>query len=251
MKKSYTKNDLKKMMLSENLQLSEKEVKTLIGEELQKSSDDVDTDYIDLCFELLEKSEEKAQINVKKSVKRLRPFAVAAAIIVIFAVTVSAIHFNIPEAIARLVGKDVFFKYNLENADTSADGYALDNSELFKKCKDAGITPVTFPERFTQEDCKITSFEKRVAQGKTDLNISFDISGTLAEMQIQQGEDFDGDDTYSEINDAEMIKANGMDVLVFRLEESTVLVYKDGSVRYMIYMYCEYSDALRAAQGIK
>lgn len=48
------------MIFSNKSDLSKEEIKALIDKELSKNPEDVDTDYIDLCFELMsicEKSE--------------------------------------------------------------------------------------------------------------------------------------------------------------------------------------------------
>ena len=53
MKRKLSKKKLKKMIDSDFTDLSKEEIKALIQKEVNKGPDKLDTDYIDLCFELL------------------------------------------------------------------------------------------------------------------------------------------------------------------------------------------------------
>ena len=67
----------------------------------------------------------------------------------IFAVTASAIYFNIPENIAQLIDGNAEMVYPLENADTTADGYALLETDLAKELESFG-----YLKRTQQRDAK-------------------------------------------------------------------------------------------------
>lgn len=144
--------------------LSTEEIKVLIQKEADKEPDEIDTDYIDLCFELLSM---KSNSSNAKKVKFTKPakilFAVAALMVVfISTITVSAqFNLNIPQKIAQLINGNAEIDYNLEYAHTTADRYALLDTDLAKQFVDYGITPVTFPEEMIKGNCKITEIENK------------------------------------------------------------------------------------------
>ena len=83
MKKKLSKKKLKKMIDSDFTDLSTEEIKALIQKEVDKGPDKLDTDYIDLCFELLAvKSNAKSKrVKFKKPAKLI---IIAAELTVIF-----------------------------------------------------------------------------------------------------------------------------------------------------------------------
>ena len=157
MKRKLSKKKLKKMIDSDFTDLSTEEIKALIQKEVNKGPDKLDTDYIDLCFELLAvKGNAKGKrVKFKKPAKVL---LVAAALMVVFISTVTAsaqFNFDIPQNIAKLIDNNAEIDYNLENADTTADGYALLDSDFAKQLADYGITPVTFPEELIKDNLSL------------------------------------------------------------------------------------------------
>lgn len=91
------------MIDSDFTDLSTEEIKALIQKEVDKGPDKLDTDYIDLCFELLAvKGNAKGKrVKFKKPAKVL---LVAAALMVVFISTVTAsaqFNFDIPQNIAK------------------------------------------------------------------------------------------------------------------------------------------------------
>ncbi|MFR3418942.1 MAG: hypothetical protein ACLTSM_02640 [Eubacterium sp.] len=66
-------------------------------------------------------------------------------VVFISTVTASAqFNFDIPQSIAKLIDNNAEIDYNLENADTTADGYALLDSDFAKQLADYGITLLHF-----------------------------------------------------------------------------------------------------------
>ena len=206
MKNKFSKQDLKKMMFSNTYNLSKEEIKSLIDKELSKNPEDVDTDYIDLCFELMSICE-KSQNNVVSIKPRYikKPIMVAAVIIVlcISLISVSAIYFNIPQKIAQLVNGNAELQYPMENADTTADGYALLETDLAKELETFGITPVTFPETLVGKNCEITKIEN-VTIDETislDADIYFIYNGFEGNITITQFKPYDAITGIGSVND--------------------------------------------------
>ncbi len=259
MKNKFSKQDLKKMIFSNTSNLSKEEIKTLVDKELCKNPEDVDTDYIDLCFELMsicEKSENNVVSIKPRYVKK--PIMVAAVIMVlcISLISVSAIYFNIPEKIAQLVNGNAELQYPMNNADTTADGYALLETDLAKELESFGITPVTFPEALVGKNCIITKIENTTIDETISLNADIDFKyngfeSNLIIMQFKPQDEWNGVSTVMDIDAGEIISVNGMDVLVFEQTENCTIVYKDGLTEYNVILYCDFKTAKEFAQTIK
>ena len=257
MKRKLSKKKLKKMIDSDFTDLSTEEIKALIQKEVNKGPDKLDTDYIDLCFELLAvKGNAKGKrVKFKKPAKVL---LVAAALMVVFISTVTAsaqFNFDIPQNIAKLIDNNAEIDYNLENADTTADGYALLNTDLAKQLADYGITPVTFPEEMIKENSKITKIESISSDDISNIvSVYFYYNGQRGWLDIEQMSkelESTGVDTVLDIKSGRMINVNGMDVLVFEQENSCSIKYKDNFTTYDIHLDCNLETAIKFAKSIK
>lgn len=258
MKRKLSKKKLKKMIASDFTDLSTEEIKALIQKEVNKGSDELDTDYIDLCFELLSIKSNSQNAKKIKFTKPTKVLLASAVLIVIFisTITVSAqLNLNIPQKIAQLINGNAEIDYNLEYADTTADGYALLDSDLAKQLADYGITPVTFPEEMIKEKCKITKIEKDMNEDvlKT-IDIDFEYSGQRGSLYIQQiseTAESTGVSVVMDVESGQMINVNGMDVLVFEQENSCSIRYKDNFTTYDMSLYCDLETAIKFAESIK
>lgn len=257
MKRKLSKKKLKKMIDSDLTDLSTEEIKALIQKEVNKGPDKLDTDYIDLCFELLAvKGNAKGKrVKFKKPAKVL---LVAAALMVVFISTITAsaqFNFDIPQSIAKLIDNNAEIDYNLENADTTADGYALLDTDLAKQIADYGITPVTFPEELIKDNCKITKMESISSDDISNIvSVDFYYNGQRGWLDIEQMSkelESTGVDTVLDIKSGRMINVNGMDVLVFEQENSCSIKYKDNFTTYDIHLDCNLETAIKFAKSIK
>ena len=253
MKKKLSKKKLKKMIASDFTDLSIEEIKALIQKEVNKGSDELDTDYIDLCFELLSIKSSKAKFT-----KPTKVLLTAAVLMVVFVstITVSAqFNLNIPQKITQLINGNAEIDYNLENADTTADGYTLLDTDLAKQLADYGITPVTFPEEMTKENCKITKIESISSDHISNIvSIDFDYNsqqGCLTIEQMSKELETAGVSTVMDIKSGQMINVNGMDILAFEKENSCTIIYKDNLTKYNIYIDCNLETAIKLAESIK
>lgn len=257
MKKKLSKKKLKKIIDSDFTDLSTEEIKALIQKEVDKGPDELDTDYIDLCFELLavKGNAKSKRVKFKKPAKLI---IIAAALTVIFISTVTAsaqFNFDIPQNIAKLIDNNAEIDYDLENADTTADGYALLDSDLAKQLADYGITPVTFPEEMTKENCKVIQIED-VSVDKTWKIISVDFyynkqKGWLRVEQMSEEFETAGVSTVMDIKSGQMTNINGMDILLFEQEGSYKIKYKDNNTTYDISLDCDSETAIKFAESIK
>lgn len=246
------------MIASDFTDLSTEEIKALIQKEVDKGPDKLDTDYIDLCFELLSIKSNSTNAKKVKFTKSAKVLLIAATLMVVFisTITVSAqFNLNIPEKIVHLINGNAEIDYNLENADTTADGYALLDTDLAKQIADYGITPVTFPEEMIKENSKITKIKLDMNEDVLKIvDIDFEYNGQKGSLYIQQISENTGStgvNTVLDIKSGRMINVNGMDVLVFEQENSCSIRYKDNFTTYDIHLDCNLETAIKFAESIK
>lgn len=258
MKNEISKKKLKKMIAFDFTDLSTEEIKALIQKEVDKGPDEIDTDYIDLCFELLSIKNNSTNAKKVKFTKSAKVLLIAATLMVVFisTITVSAqFNLNMPQKIAQLINGNAEIDYNLENADTTADGYALLDSDLAKQLADNGITPVTFPEEMIKENSKITKIKLDMNEDVLKIvDIDFEYNGQKGSLYIQQISENTGStgvNTVLDIKSGRMINVNGMDVLVFEQENSCSIRYKDNFTTYDIHLDCNLETAIKFAESIK
>lgn len=258
MKNEISKKKLKKMIASDFTDLSTEEIKALIQKEVDKGPDEIDTDYIDLCFELLSIKNNSTNAKKVKFTKSAKVLLIAATLMVVFisTITVSAqFNLNMPQKIAQLINGNAKIDYNLENADITADGYALLDSDLAKQLADYGITPVTFPEKMIKENSKITKIKLDMNEDVLKIvDIDFEYNGQKGSLYIQQISENTGStgvNTVLDIKSGRMINVNGMDVLVFEQENSCSIRYKDNFTTYDIHLDCNLETAIKFAESIK
>lgn len=262
MKNKKGKKKILKAINFDLANLSAEEIKGLIDEETAKEADDIDMDYIDLCFRLLEtKKNEEGQLKVRKpkGKKPIKTILIAAVLSLLLAssLTVFAmIKLDIPQSIAKLEDTNAQIDINLENADTSADGYALTETDLAKRLAEFGISPITIPQELTNGSCVIKSIENNTAEESLakNANIEFEYAGSNAYLvisQFAQNFEFVGESTVMDVSAGKMINVNGMDVLVFEQKSGCSIEYRDGLTQYNIYVNTDFENAIKFAETIK
>ena len=235
-------------------EMTDSEINHLIDKELQKDSEEVDMDYIDLCFELLEARKRNAPARKKRGVTYRRAL-IAAAVVILFVATgitasASAVRENIPKILAN------FVTYNTGRSGTSADGYALSDTELAKKLADFGIAPVTFPEKMLEEDCEITNisnvFEDETSSVSAIIDFAYKgIGGEFTVLQFARDTEWTGTNNSRDVISAQVISVKGMGVLVLEQEGSCLISYKDHFTVYYIELNCDMETAIAFADSIK
>lgn len=244
--------------------LSCEELKEIIKTESEKEYENINTDLIDLCFDILATKEEYTNaLPVKKNSHRkikIRNTIIAAVFIVSIAVVTTAsaqfFNFNIPKEISSWFEGHARTEINLKLADTTADGYLLEDSDLVKGLQAQGLYPITLPEELIKENSEIIKIDNIT----TDSTISLDIYikfnynnalGTLAVSQYSEDFEWTGEMVDMDVLSAEMIKVNGMDVLIFEHENNCTICYKDNFTTYEIYIETDFETAKLFAQSIK
>lgn len=261
----FSKNELLEMINSGLTKLTEEEILELITEELNKENAQVDMDYIDVCYDLLEikrnnKINNTALAVKAKSKRPIKVLLIAAvfvfATISTFVVSAQVFNFNIPQKIAELINGNAEIDMTFEFANTQADKYSLLNSELASKLAEHNISPVTFPKEMITENCSITNIDYSSDENtvSSDATVYFKYKNIYGNMLIQQfNNDYQFDGTYSEMDvlSGQMLSVNGMDILVFERDNSCSIIYRDNVTEYNIYLESDIETAIDFAQSIK
>lgn len=260
MKSRIKKKKLIRMIHSGVTDFSKEDIKAFIRTELEKDESEIDTDYVDMLTKLLVIKQHEQPKKKTYYKKPLRALIAAAVIIVLLvsALTVSAqvFNFNIPQKVAQLISGNAEIDFNLENADTIADGYALTETDLAKRLAEFGISPVTFPEELIKENCKINIIENQTQNEiwEHTASIEFEYQNKFGDITITQYENdfiWNGATVLENVISGQLISANGLDVLVIEQESSCNIEYKDNLIKYDIYLECDISTALAFAESIK
>lgn len=261
-----TNNEFKQVLLDDSVLMSKQELEEIIENELNKSESEMDADLIEYCLDSIKKLQLSEESNKKEESKKVfvvNPkiwrvlVAMSVILTFVFAVTASAIYFNIPENIAQLIDGNAELDMNLENADKTADGYALLETDLAKELESFGITPVTFPEALVSDECKILKIENITVDKaiSLDAHINFEYKGLLGRVLIEQFMPMDsewvGSSAVMDVKSATMINVNGLDVLVFEQEENCSIEYRNNLTHYYFYIECDFETAKEFAKTIK
>lgn len=261
MKNKLSKKKLQKMIASDFTDLTVEEIKALIQNEVEKGADKLDTDYIDLCFELLSiKKDDVSDVKRIKFSKPIKIMLVAAVIVTLLVSTITVMAqfgLNLPQRIAHLFDGDAKVDYKLEGLNNTANSYALLESDLAKQLETYGITPVTFPEELIKENCRITKITNMTSDESISKNVSIDFDykdyhGVLSIAQYFNGFMLGGETTVVDVISGQMKNINGMDVVILEQEDDYCTVrYKDNNTIYEIYLECDLETTIGLVESIK
>lgn len=243
-----------------------REIEEILDEELSKSPDEMDTDLVDICVDVLEKAYSEENGGSKPKNQKIKKFKIgkvllAAAIVILvlsLSFSVSAKFFNIDASEKVVKFFNNHFNVNLGNANTDADGYTDNGLELISNLKEKGFENIILPDALISEDysTKTTTFSgENIEQASIAFNSnSSDINGTIDIAKYASGNDIfvvgqvSVPDVYNQVK---QIKVNGIDVLVFSDETSSYIYYIDKKIEYHISISCDFDLAVRIAETIK
>lgn len=248
--------------------MSCEQIKQLIKKESEKDYEHINTDLIDLCFDVLAMKRENKPILInepnskiglkKNTVKKVLVFAAVIMMFFVttFTVSASVFHFNIPKEIATFIKGNAEIDYNFKVVNTSAEGYALTNSSLANELDKLGIAPVTLPEEMIKENCNIRKMENISSDVSisTVINIEFEFSNSFGRMSITkylEENNWNGENTDMDVISGQMVNVNGLDVLVFEHENYCTAQYKDNTTIYNLYLESDLDTTIKFVNSIK
>ena len=259
-----TNNEFKQVLLDDSVLMSKQELEEIIENELNKSESEMDADLIEYCLDNIKKLQLSEESNKKEESKKvffinakMWRVLVAMSVVFVFAITASAVYFNIPENIAQLIEGNAETNFVSDDADANGyGGYALPETDLVKELESFGISPVTFPEAMVSDECKIIKIENLTVDEDVSriVNINFvykNYSGLMIVMKTNADTEWSGSSTIMGYESGEMININGLDILVFEQEENCTIEYKNSLTKYTFYIECDFETAKEFAMTIK
>lgn len=268
---------LLKALKTNSMTFTVKEIQEMMDEELNKSPEEMDTELVDLCADILNDiystNEEKAteanknvqdETETKKTSRKIKfskVLLIAAVFIIItsIAIPVSAryVHNEASDKIVQFFSDH--FKIDLRSGNKNAINHSNENIDLIKSLNDAGFESIILPSNllennYSKDDISISkdeSFLTAEIDFKIDNNISGFISiikhrNTLTEFAIGQG------DIGEQYDSVKQIMLNGMDILIFSDDERSYIQYVDNNIEYSISLdNCNMDSAIEIAESLK
>lgn len=255
------KKTLTRILKSDPEKFTLREIEEMMDEELNKDTNEMDTDFIDLCADALEKGMEEHKVRkTPKSVKRV--LSVAATIALIACLTVSVGADNRKKASDKFVVEEARgYTVNFENGRTNAKRYSDENDESVKKFAEYEFYDVVFPKAILSDDYTknyiIKQYTQREILGEIDFeNSETGVNGYLAVTRIFNP-NYKSKINYANVSPnyifAEEFFANGMDVVLFSDgKDSQEIHYCDGNTGYTIVLKnCPYDTAVEIIRSLE
>lgn len=259
------KAELIELLSDEPMRFTKTELREMMEEELNKDPSEMDTDFVDLCAEILVgQCAEATQINRKRpqneNARRFKRILLAAAVIAVLlsiAVPVSAKYTDngISEKIVEFYSD--YFKLNLRRGDTEAEHYSEDNADLLNALRAQGIENVILPSALTKEAC-IEGIQIESAEEFTTVQINFadkdvGVNGYMAIAEYTHSFDNIGQmNALLDFDHIKQISVNGLDVIVYGGSTGNFIKYIDRNTLYTIFLKnCDFEVAVEIADTLR
>ncbi len=269
---------LLEILKTNSMTFTVKEIQEMMDEELNKNPEEMDTDLVDLCAEVLNKiyygntenavvennnaQEKKKETKTTSKRIKLRKIVLIAAIFMIItsiAIPVSAkyIHNEASDKIVQFFNSH--FNFDLRSGNKNAIQHSDENIELIKVLKDAGFENIILPSCFLENN-----------YSKEDIEISDEESYLNAEIDFEWQNNIDGyigitkhkteltmfiighGNIGDQHNLAKQITVNGMDILIFSNDKESYIEYVDNNIEYSISLNnCNFEFAVEIAESLK
>lgn len=218
------KKILKEILKTESVSFSYEEIQQILDEELEKSADEMDTQLIDLCVDVLSKQEvpekEATKTHRKVSPKKLLLIAAVICILAILAIPVSAELPTIQSQGGIIKVLENYISVNL----TGGEKY-----NLSKELQDYGIPDNLLPSRFFESDCVVSDVQ---ITGDDAYHFTFeltdlDCNGYILVSKFTQELEFGYNyaDIYAEAEQLKQLTINGLQMVVYSTGDEVVKVF--------------------------
>lgn len=239
---------LKEILKVKFLSFTKEEIENIMDEELEKSPEEMDTELIEMCLDILtgepkEKADEvltdspAVSDKTVKKIKFKKGILVAAIITLLITISIPVgakiFDIDVPESILKVY--EEHFQLNLDGETQSED--------LNTVLATNGLSDAVLPQ-FLFSDCKISEFEKVDYDDKTQVKFKYSdekngMSGGVNLNIYDENIDFIDDDM--NINDqyeeAKRVVVNGINVVIFNDGNETFIVYSVDKTQYTIVLF--------------
>lgn len=244
-----------------------KRLRKIIDDELEKPVEEMDTELIDYCLDMLNTLEKKVQEkdgkkkcgdsdgkHIKQKFKKVIILVAIIAVLLVGTVSVSAVFFdyNLIGGVVELY-KD-YIRINFDEIDDKSEKYELLGTELAKELADNDLQPVLLPEIILSEKFEISKIDYEKTEHLITANIVFKCDKGIGYVDISKysAEELVPDIEFLDVSSAiEQIKIDNLIVFIFQQNENYTITYRDGLFLYTILVPFNYDETIEFAQTIK
>lgn len=263
--------DLIQILKSEPLKFTYDEIEQMMDEELEKDPAEMDTDFIDLCANVLnqaieanKENESNNKSNNKKHIKiRILKIAAIAAILAItigIAVPVAAKYVDNDTSDKIVQFYEDHFSINLKDGETDAYKHSDENINLISKLNKSGFDNIILPNALLADDY---TYDVDIVENNNDLItavIDFNNQDKNQLIRVIITNHKNGINTIlnndiqvtSEYDSAKQLNINGIDVLIFGNKTNSSILYIDNDTEYDIALNnYNFDSAVEIAESIE
>lgn len=262
--------DLIQILKSEPLKFTYDEIEQMMDEELEKDPAEMDTDFIDLCANVLNQAieankekESNNKSNNKKHIKiRILKIAAIAAILAItigIAVPVAAKYVDNDTSDKIVQFYEDHFSINLKDGETDADKHSDKNIDLISKLNKSGFDHIILPNALLADDYTYDvdiSEDGEIITAAIVFKNKVDNSTASAYIAKYKNDIISvlNNDTQitSEYDSAKQLSINGIDVLIFGNKTNSSILYVDNDTEYDIALNnYDFNSAIEIAESMQ
>lgn len=280
-----TKELLEKSLSDSNVELDLAEVEALMDAEVEKPEAEMDTELVDMCAAILAKaynpgfeegkparmyrpwenenapaaeSTTQAKPGKKKAIPFKRILLVAAVLVLIFAVALSAGAklFDNDESDGIIQFYEDFFKINLNKDEPAAINVPANDavSEMIINNLDNFILPEVLRSGEYEKSARLQQDDNMTTFYIDVKNIDGNITGTIV---VSQYNNEDHNMTNGQVNVPDNsfryfkeLLIDGKEIIVFGNGEKSYINYSDGTTNYQISLTCDFDTMVLIAETI-
>lgn len=261
------KKTLLEILNSDSMEFTLAEIQEIVDEELAKNPEEMDTELIDLCANVIGEAcadENAADAPKKKKIIKLnRTLLIAAILILLVGVTIPvSARFTFNDVSDKIVEfYSDCFKVNLRNGQTEAEHYSDKDNGLLKELKDKGVDNVILPSALLEQN-----YENEVSVLENDncisATIKFEDKDSKINCIVAVDQYYDEDDVYdfmigqtnlpTKYENMKQLSINGLDVIVCEKSDATYIKYVDEAKEYSIALLdCSFEKTEEIANTLK
>ena len=257
---------LLEILKTEQFSFTLREIEEIMDEELSKTPDEMDTELIDICADILDReyskedAEPKSRNNKRKHIKARKVLLIAAILIMILGLSLSAsakfLNIDASEKVVKFVNSH--FNVNLGDENRYDDSYSSNGLELINNLNKQGFDNIILPNALIRGDysAKINinsndNIEQAIIEIKSN---SADINGTIiVTMHTSSNNRFAAGQLSmsTSYDQVKQIIVDDMDVLIFDNGTNSIIYYVDNNIEYYITIDCNFDSAVEIAETIK
>lgn len=253
------RKSLLKALKEKPMKFSLNEIQQIMDDELHKEPEEMNTELIDLCADLIEK-----QLNHQKKQKHkwltLKKALVCAAVIaVLTGVTIPVIanYNDTSNNNSILIEYENSCIVNLNNGEHDAIEYNSTEHNLIKQFEEKDFKNLTLPNALINEnepDYFIIDSDERITFARADFNYDDGIYCSAIILRAANeaiAEEISIQEYNKLLSNKKIVNKNGMDIFVTSNHTDCHLTYRDKNTIYLIHLqYCSFDKAIEIAKTI-